>query len=129
MLTQITIIRQNKNFLIERIYEMAEGIMEISDSSFDSEVIQSEKPVLVDFWAPWCGPCKAIGPIIEELAGEFSDKIKFAKCNVDDNPVSPGKFGIKAIPTLIFFKQGKIVDQITGMVAKSKLQQTINSVL
>jgi len=108
---------------------MAEGIMEISDSSFDSEVIQSEKPVLVDFWAPWCGPCKAIGPIIEELAGEFSDKIKFAKCNVDDNPVSPGKFGIKAIPTLIFFKQGKVVDQITGMAAKSKLLQTINSIL
>ncbi len=103
--------------------------MEISDSSFDSEVVQSEKPVLVDFWAPWCGPCKAIGPIIEELAGEFGDKIKFAKCNVDDNPVSPGKFGIKAIPTLIFFKQGKVVDQITGMVAKSKLQQTINSIL
>ncbi|MBU1713218.1 MAG: thioredoxin [Proteobacteria bacterium] len=108
---------------------MSEGIMEISDSSFDSEVVQSEKPVLVDFWAPWCGPCKAIGPIIEELAGEFGDRIKFAKCNVDDNPVSPGKFGIKAIPTLIFFKQGKVVDQITGMVAKSKLQQTINSIL
>jgi thioredoxin 1 len=124
-----TIIYQNKNSFMERIYEMSEGIMEISDGSFDSEVIQSEKPVLVDFWAPWCGPCKAIGPIIEELAGEFSDKIKFAKCNVDDNPVSPGKFGIKAIPTLIFFKQGKVVDQITGMVAKSKLQQTINSIL
>jgi thioredoxin 1 len=108
---------------------MSEGILEISDSSFDSEVIQSEKPVLVDFWAPWCGPCKAIGPIIEELAGEFKDKIKFAKCNVDDNPVSPGKFGIKAIPTLIFFKQGKVVDQITGMVAKSKLQQTLNGIL
>ena len=108
---------------------MSEGILEISDSSFDSEVIQSEKPVLVDFWAPWCGPCKAIGPIIEELAGEFGDKIKFAKCNVDDNPVSPGKFGIKAIPTLIFFKQGKVVEQITGMVAKSKLQQTINGIL
>jgi len=108
---------------------MSEGILEISDSSFDSEVIQSEKPVLVDFWAPWCGPCKAIGPIIEELAGEFSDKIKFAKCNVDDNPVSPGKFGIKAIPTLIFFKQGKVVEQITGMVAKAKLQQAINSIL
>lgn len=114
---------------MERIYEMSEGIMEVSDGSFDSEVIQSEKPVLVDFWAPWCGPCKAIGPIIEELAGEFSEKIKFTKCNVDDNPVSPGKFGIKAIPTLIFFKQGKVVDQITGMVAKSKLQQTINSIL
>lgn len=113
----------------ERNNIMSEGILEISDSSFDSEVIQSEKPVLVDFWAPWCGPCKAIGPIIEELAGEFSDKIKFAKCNVDDNPVSPGKFGIKAIPTLILFKQGKVVDQITGMVAKSKLQQTINGIL
>ena len=108
---------------------MSEGILEISDGSFDSEVIQSEKPVLVDFWAPWCGPCKAIGPIIEELAGEFKDKINFAKCNVDDNPVSPGKFGIKAIPTLIFFKQGKIVDQITGMVAKSKLEKSINSIL
>jgi len=113
----------------ERNNIMSEGILEISDGSFDSEVIQSEKPVLVDFWAPWCGPCKAIGPIIEELAGEFSDKIKFAKCNVDDNPVSPGKFGIKAIPTLIFFKQGKVVEQITGMVAKSKLQQAINSIL
>jgi len=129
MLMHITIIYPNKNYLIERIYEMSESIMEISDGSFDSEVIQSEKPVLVDFWAPWCGPCKAIGPIIEELAGEFGEKIKFAKCNVDDNPVSPGKFGIKAIPTLIFFKQGKVVDQITGMVAKSKLQQTINSIL
>jgi len=108
---------------------MAEGILEVSDSNFDVEVIESEKPVLVDFWAPWCGPCKAIGPIVEELAGEFGDKVKFTKCNVDDNPVSPGKFGIKAIPTLIFFKQGKIVDQITGMVAKSKLEKSINSIL
>jgi thioredoxin 1 len=108
---------------------MSEGILEVGDSSFDAEVMQSEKPVLVDFWAPWCGPCKAIGPIIEELAGEFGDKVKFAKCNVDDNPVSPGKFGIKAIPTLIFFKQGKIVDQITGMVAKSKLEKSINGML
>ncbi len=108
---------------------MSEGILEVSDSSFEAEVIESEKPVLVDFWAPWCGPCKAIGPIVEELAGEFGDKVKFAKCNVDDNPVSPGKFGIKAIPTLIFFKQGKIVDQITGMVAKSKLEKSINSIL
>jgi len=108
---------------------MSEGILEVSDSSFDAEVIQSEKPVLVDFWAPWCGPCKAIGPIVEELASEFGDKVKFTKCNVDDNPVAPGKFGIKAIPTLIFFKQGKIVDQITGMVAKSKLEKSINSIL
>jgi len=108
---------------------MADGIMEIDDSSFDGEVLQSDKPVLVDFWAPWCGPCKAIGPVIEELAGTFGNKIKFAKCNVDDNPATPGKYGIKAIPTLIFFKAGKVVDQITGMVAKSKLEETINKIL
>ncbi len=108
---------------------MADGIIEIDDSSFDDEVLQSDKPVLVDFWAPWCGPCKAIGPVIEELAGTFGDKIKFAKCNVDDNPATPGKYGIKAIPTLIFFKEGNVVDQITGMVAKSKLEETINKIL
>jgi thioredoxin 1 len=108
---------------------MAEGIMEVEDSSFDSEVLQSEKPVLVDFWAPWCGPCKAIGPVVEELANFFGDKIKFAKCNVDDNPVTPGKYGIKAIPTLIFFKGGNVVDQITGMVAKSRLEESINNLL
>jgi len=108
---------------------MADGVMEIEDSSFDSEVLQSEKPVLVDFWAPWCGPCKAIGPVVEELASDFGDKIKFAKCNVDNNPVTPGKFGIKAIPTLIIFKGGNVAEQITGMVAKSKLEEAINNVL
>lgn len=108
---------------------MADGVMEINDSSFDTEVLQSEKPVMVDFWAPWCGPCKAIGPVVEELAATFGDKIKFTKCNVDENPVTPGKFGIRAIPTLIFFKDGKVVDQITGMVAKAKLEETINKIL
>jgi thioredoxin 1 len=108
---------------------MAEGILEVEDSSFDSEVLLSDKPVLVDFWAPWCGPCKAIGPVVEELANHFGDKIKFAKCNVDDNPVTPGKYGIKAIPTLIFFKGGNVVDQITGMVAKSRLEESINNLL
>jgi len=108
---------------------MADGIKEIDDSSFNSEVLQSDKPVLVDFWAPWCGPCKAIGPVIEELAVTFGNQIKFAKCNVDDNPATPGKYGIKAIPTLIFFKGGAVVDQITGMVAKSKLEETINKIL
>ncbi len=108
---------------------MAQGIMEISDNNFDSEIIQSEKPVVVDFWAPWCGPCKAIGPVIEDLAGTYGDQVKFTKCNVDDNPVTPGKFGIKAIPTLIFFKDGKVVDQITGMVAKTKLEDTLKNIL
>lgn len=108
---------------------MAEGILEIDDGSFDTEIMQSDKPALVDFWAPWCGPCKAIGPVIENLAGIFGDQVKFAKCNVDDNPVTPGKFGIKAIPTLIFFKNGQVVDQITGMVAKTKLEEAIQKVL
>jgi thioredoxin 1 len=108
---------------------MAEGVTDIEDGSFDSEVLQSDKPVMVDFWAPWCGPCKAIGPVVEELAGTFGDKIKFTKCNVDDNPVTPGKYGIKAIPTLILFKEGNVVEQITGMVAKSKLEEAINKVL
>ena len=108
---------------------MAEGLMEIDDGSFENEVLQSDKPVLVDFWAPWCGPCKAIGPVVEELAGQFSDQIKFTKCNVDNSPVTPGKFGIKAIPTLIFFKDGDVVEQITGMVAKSKLEEAIKKLL
>ena len=108
---------------------MAKGILDIDDSSFESEIVQSDKPAVVDFWAPWCGPCKAIGPVIEELAGTYGEQVKFTKCNVDDNPVTPGKFGIKAIPTLIFFKEGKVVDQITGMVAKSKLEDTIKTLV
>jgi thioredoxin 1 len=114
---------------LKRIYTMAEGLLEIDDASFDAEVLKSDKPVLVDFWAPWCGPCRAIAPIVEELAGTFGDKVKFAKCNVDDNPVTPGKYGIKAIPTLIFFKGGDVAEQITGMVAKSKLEDAIKKVL
>ncbi len=108
---------------------MAEGMIEVEDSSFDTDVLGADKPVLVDFWAPWCGPCKAIGPIVEELSQTFGDQVIFAKCNVDNNPVTPSKFGIKAIPTLIFFKEGNVVDQITGMVAKSKLEEAINKVL
>jgi len=108
---------------------MAENISEIDDSNFETDVLQADKPVLVDFWAPWCGPCKAIAPVIEGLAKTFGDRMAFMKCNVDDNPVTPGKYGIKAIPTLIFFKDGKVEDQITGMVAKAKLEESINNIL
>lgn len=108
---------------------MAEGILEVDDSSFDTEVLQAEKPVMVDFWAPWCGPCRAIGPVIEELARDFDDKIKFTKCNVDDSPVTPGKYDIRSIPTLMFFKEGSVVDHVVGIVSKSKLEETINRLL
>ena len=107
---------------------MAKDILEIGDSSFDAEVLQSEKPVLVDFWAPWCGPCRAIAPMVEELASAFGDKVKFAKCNVDENPATPSKFGIKSIPTLIFFNQGKVLDKIVGIVPKSQLEEMITKV-
>jgi len=108
---------------------MAEGIMEIDDGNFEAEVLQSEKPVLVDFWAPWCGPCKAIGPVVEDLASTYGASVKFAKCNVDDNPVTPGKYGIRAIPTIIFFKEGNVVEQVTGMVAKAKLQEALDGLV
>ena len=104
---------------------MAEGIMEVSDATFDAEVLKSDLPVLVDFWAPWCGPCKAIGPVLEEVSKGYAGKIKFAKCNVDNSPATPGNYGIRAIPTLILFKDGKQVDQIVGMADRSKIEQIL----
>ncbi len=107
---------------------MAKDILEVGDNSFESEVLKSDKPVLVDFWAPWCGPCRAIAPIVEELAKDFGEKVKFTKCNVDENPTTPTKYGIKSIPTLIFFKDGEIQDKVIGIVAKSRLEEMISSV-
>ena len=105
---------------------MAGNIIEVTDSSFEQEVLQSDLPVLVDFWAPWCGPCRAIAPVVEELSTDYGPKLKVVKCNVDDNPKVPGKYGIRAIPTLIIFKGGNVSEQITGAVAKSQITAAIN---
>ena len=104
-------------------------IQEATDGKFDEQILKSDLPAMVDFWAPWCGPCKAIGPVLVELAADFEGKINIFKMNVDQNPATPGKFGIRAIPTLIVFKDGKVVDQSTGAVGKSQIVDMIQKVL
>jgi thioredoxin 1 len=108
---------------------MSEGtIAHISDAEFEQEVIKAEIPVLVDFWAPWCGPCHMVAPMLEELAQELNGKVKIAKMNVDENPNTPPLYGIRAIPTLIIFRGGKIVEQITGVVPKDQLKSKLENV-
>ncbi len=107
----------------------SDKVIQVTDGEFDNQVVGNDLPCLVDFWAPWCGPCKAIGPVIDELAEEFDGKVLIAKMNVDDNPATPGKFGIRAIPTLILFKGGEVVDKVTGAVGKSQLNDLINKAL
>ena len=108
---------------------MTENIIEIDDSSFESRVLQTQKPVLVDFWAPWCGPCKAIGPMIEKLAESYSSQILFVKCNADDSQQSAARYGIKSIPTLLFFKDGDVFDKISGPTTPAKIEEILKKLL
>lgn len=101
------------------------ALVQLTDDSFKKEVLESELPVLVDFWAPWCGPCKMIGPFIEESAKEFDKKIKVCKINIDDNPKIATHYGVMSIPTLMFFKNGKVMDQIVGALSKQELKKKI----
>lgn len=99
--------------------------LEVTDSNFEEEVLKCDLPVLVDFWAPWCGPCRAMGPVIDELSQEYTGQVKISKMNVDENPSSPSKYGIRALPTLILFKGGEVVEQVTGAVSKSSIKELI----
>jgi thioredoxin 1 len=104
-------------------------VMNIGDGEFKKEVLESQQPVLVDFWATWCAPCRAIAPAIEELAAQYKGKVKVAKINIDDNQNTPQQYGIRSIPTLLLFKGGKVVDQIVGAVPKSKLEDALRKVV
>jgi thioredoxin 1 len=101
----------------------------VNDKNFASEVLNSDIPVLVDFWATWCGPCRSISPIVEELAKEFFGRVKVTKINVDESPATPSQYGVRGIPTLILFKGGKILDQIVGAVPKARLKAMIEKAL
>lgn len=110
---------------------MGEGknLVNVTDENFQKEVLDAEVPTIVGFWASWCGPCRMIGPIFEELSNEYMGKVKFAKVNVDENPKTPANYGVRGIPTMIMFKGGKVVDQIVGAVPKSQVENLVKKTL
>jgi thioredoxin 1 len=107
---------------------MAE-IADVTDQNFESEVLNSELPVVVDFWAEWCAPCRQIAPIVKELAGEYEGKVKIVKMNIDENPAAPGRYGVRAIPTLLAFQGGQVVEQMQGARPKSSLEEMVQKLV
>jgi len=105
------------------------GVLEVSDATFDQEVLKSEQPVLVDFWAAWCGPCKAIAPFVDSVAATFAGKLKVTKVNVDQNGATPSRYGVRGIPAIFLFKDGKVAEQIVGFVPQSVLEEKIQKLL
>lgn len=108
---------------------MSENIIHVTDKDFESTILKSSTPALVDFWATWCAPCRAIAPIVDEMAVKYNGKIKVTKMNVDENPSTPGKYGVRGIPTLILFKDGKVLDQIVGAASKNNIVALLEKAL
>ena len=108
---------------------MSDSIVHVSDDSFEEEVLKSDLPVLVDYWAEWCGPCKMIAPILDDISGEYAGKLRVAKLNIDENPVTPPKFGIRGIPTLMIFREGNVAATKVGALSKSQLTAFIDSTI
>ncbi len=107
----------------------SDAIVEVTDSNFDQVVLKSDKPVLIDFWAAWCGPCKALAPIVDEVAQSFNGKVTVGKMDVDKNASTPSRYGIRGIPTLLVFKGGQVTEQIVGYVARERIEQALNNSL
>ena len=107
---------------------MAE-IVDVTDQNFESEILKSDKPVIIDFWAEWCAPCKQIAPVIKDLAEQYGDRVKIAKMDIDSNPSTPGQYGIRAIPTVLSFKDGQVVDQLQGVRPKADFEAAIEKLL
>ena len=107
----------------------SDKIANVTDASFEADVLKSSQPVLIDFWATWCGPCRAIAPVVEQLAGEYAGTVKVVKVNIDENPKTPTQYDVRSIPTLLMFKDGKVVGQIVGAVPKPKIEELVKKAL